>query len=109
MSHSLQKNEELTLPRMIESLSDFKKRGGEILLLDTGSTDDTVKVATKLGCKVISVDDKFKIEIDEDLAKKINDKFVRKRNSINAFLFIFCISTLILIILQKIISQLSRF
>lgn len=85
------KNEELTLPRMIESLSDFKKRGGEILLLDTGSTDDTVKVATKLGCKVISVDDKFKIEIDEDLAKKINDKFVIENEApvVNAGDFLF--------------------
>jgi len=70
------KNEAKTLPRMIESLKEFQSRGGEIWVLDTGSTDDTVKVAKDLGCKVEAVGDKFKINIDADLAKKINEKFI---------------------------------
>lgn len=70
------KNEEKTLPRLIESLDEFQKRKGEIIILDTGSTDDTVSIAIKLGCKVVSVGDKFKVSIDKELADKINQRFI---------------------------------
>lgn len=70
------RNESLTLPRLVNSLKEFQERGGEICLIDTGSTDNTVEVAKNLGCKVEAVGDKFRITIDEDLAKKINEKFV---------------------------------
>lgn len=61
---------------MIGSLKEFQSKGGEILLLDTGSTDNTVKVAEDLGVKVIGVKDKFKITIDKELADEINKKFI---------------------------------
>ena len=70
------RNEALTLPRMVKSLKEFQERGGEIWVLDTGSTDDTVAVAKGLGCKVEAVGDKFRINIDEDLANRVNEKFV---------------------------------
>ena len=70
------KNEALTLPRMVESLKEFQERGGDIWILDTGSTDNTVEVAKELGCNVEAVGDKFKLTIDEDLANKINEKFI---------------------------------
>jgi len=70
------RNEALTLPRMVGSLKEFQKRGGEILVLDTGSTDNTIEVAKSLGCKVEAVGDKFKIKVDKELADKINVKFV---------------------------------
>jgi glycosyltransferase involved in cell wall biosynthesis len=70
------RNEALTLPRMVASLKEFQEKGGEILVLDTGSTDNTVDVAKSLGCLVTSVGDKFRIQIDEDLTNKINEKFV---------------------------------
>lgn len=70
------KNEALTLPRMIGSLKEFQDRGGEIWVLDTGSTDNTIEVAKSLGCKVEAVGDKFRIKIDKELADKINAKFV---------------------------------
>ena len=70
------KNEALTLPRMVGSLKEFQERGGDIWILDTGSTDDTIEVAKNLGCKVEAVGDKFRINIDEDLANKINEKFI---------------------------------
>jgi glycosyltransferase involved in cell wall biosynthesis len=70
------KNEEKTLPRLVGSLKEFQERGGEIWVLDTGSTDNTVEVAKSLGCKVEAVGDKFKIEIDAELADKINKKFI---------------------------------
>lgn len=70
------RNEEITLPRMIGSLKEFQERGGEILVLDTGSTDNTIKVAESLGAKVYPVGDMFKIKIDKDLAEKINNRFI---------------------------------
>ena len=69
------KNEELTLPRMIGSLKEFQNRGGEIWVLDNGSTDKTVEVAKGLGCNVEVVGNRFRITIDKDLADKINTKF----------------------------------
>lgn len=70
------RNESLTLPRLIGSLKEFQERGGEILILDTGSTDNTADVARSLGCKVVEVGDKFRLSINKDLADKINEKFV---------------------------------
>ena len=70
------RNEAITLPRMIGSLKEFQERGGEIWVLDTGSTDNTVEVAKSLGCKVEAVGDRFKIVIDEELANKINSRFI---------------------------------
>ena len=70
------RNEEETLPRLIGSLKEFQERGGDIWVLDTGSTDKTVEVARGLGCHVEAVGDKFLINIDEELASKINGKFI---------------------------------
>jgi glycosyltransferase involved in cell wall biosynthesis len=70
------KNEEHTLPRMIASLKEYQERGGEILVLDTGSTDKTAQIARDLGCKVEEVGEKFITIIDEELCKKLNDHFV---------------------------------
>ena len=72
----IMRNEELTLPKMIGSLKEFQERGGEIWTLDTGSTDRSIEVAKGLGCKVEAVGDKFRINIDEGLANKVNAKFI---------------------------------
>ncbi len=70
------RNESKTLPRLIESLSEFRARGGEILLLDTGSTDNTAQIARDLGCIVHEVGDKFRVTFNKELTDKINEKFV---------------------------------
>jgi len=70
------KNESKTLPKLLESLAEFRSRGGAVLVLDTGSTDNTIEVAESFGCTVFPVGDKFRITIDKDLAKAINKKFV---------------------------------
>jgi glycosyltransferase involved in cell wall biosynthesis len=69
------RNEEKTLPRLLHTLEEFKQRGGEVVLLDTGSTDLTAKVARDWGCKVEEVGDKFVRVVSKDLADNINDKF----------------------------------
>ncbi|HEY9702081.1 MAG TPA: glycosyltransferase [Allocoleopsis sp.] len=68
------RNEEETLPRLIKSLNEFISLGGEVLVLDTGSTDKTVEIANNLGCKVFMVGDKFKRIITN--ANDINNRFI---------------------------------
>jgi len=49
------RNEEKTLPRLLESIKGVE----DIVVVDTGSTDDTVKIAKEFGCRVFEVGDKF--------------------------------------------------
>lgn len=72
----IMKNESKTLPRLAESLKEFLGRGGEWVGLDTGSSDNSVEVARSLGCKVTEIGEKYVITIDEDMAKKLNEKFI---------------------------------
>lgn len=69
------RNEETTLPRLLGSLDEFKKRGGEVVVLDTGSTDKTVQVAKDWGCKVEEVGSKFIRVLDKETADAINTRF----------------------------------
>lgn len=80
------RNESKTLPRLVESLKEFAERGGKIHLLDTGSTDNTAQIARNFGIDVHEVGDKFKIKIDEKLAKEINERFIENNeaNVVNA-------------------------
>lgn len=71
------RNESKTLPRLVASLKEFQERGGEILLLDTGSTDNTAEVARSLGCTVYEVGSKFLINVTADTAKRVNAQFVK--------------------------------
>lgn len=70
------KNEGATLPRLVDSLTEFQKRGGEIVLLDTGSTDGTPQIARDRGCVVHEVGDKFVRLISHAEADLINRGFV---------------------------------
>lgn len=70
------KQEAKTLPKCMASLKEFTDRGGEVILVDTGSTDGTADLARKLGCKVEEKGEAFITVIDEDLAQKINERFV---------------------------------
>lgn len=70
------KNEAQTLPRLLKSLEAFKTRGGEVCILDTGSTDETVKIAKDWGCVVREVGEKYLHTITAEEAKAINDHFI---------------------------------
>lgn len=73
---AIAKNEANTLPKLFASIQEFLNRGGEFCLLDTGSTDNTVEIAKKGGAKVFEVGEKFITYIDEDTARRINNRFV---------------------------------
>ena len=70
------KNEEQSLPHLFDSIKEFKNRGGEVVILDTGSTDKTVEVAKEFGCKVEEVGSKFVRTITN--ADEINKRFIVK-------------------------------
>lgn len=69
------KNEEGTLPRLLKSLAEFQVSGGEVVLLDTGSTDGTVNEARVRGCVVHEVGRRFQRCISASYAKQINRQF----------------------------------
>jgi glycosyltransferase involved in cell wall biosynthesis len=50
------KNEERNLPRCLDSIRDV---AGEFIVVDTGSTDDTQRIAATYGAKVIPFDFRF--------------------------------------------------
>lgn len=70
------KDEAKSLPNLLASLEEFKARGGETVLVDTGSSDDTRKIAAAWGCRVIGRGASFVHTINGIEAMKINDAFV---------------------------------
>ncbi len=70
------RNEERTLPRMLASLGEFQKRGGEVVLMDTGSNDSTVDVALARNCDVHKAGDRFVRVVKEAEAKQINRRLI---------------------------------
>jgi len=70
------KNEEKTLPRLMSSLQEYMRLGGEVIYVDTGSTDNTIKVANQLGIKTFEVGNKFILSPDQHLINNINNYFV---------------------------------
>lgn len=71
------KNGARTLPRLAASLKQFLERGGEWVVVSTGSTDGSVELARSLGATVVEeAGERFMKTIDQDLAAKINDRFV---------------------------------
>jgi len=70
------KNESKTLPRLVKSLKEFQERGGEIVVVDTGSTDNTAQLARDLGCTTYEVGTKFITVLDKQTAQDINTRFI---------------------------------
>lgn len=70
------KNEEKTLPRLLSSLHEFINRGGEVCILDTGSTDNTVLIAKEAGCIVEEVGLKYVKTVSRELAEGVNETFI---------------------------------
>lgn len=70
------KNESKTLPRLKASLQEFLNRGGEVVLVDTGSTDGTAALARSFGFKVSEQGGRFLRVIDADLAEQMNERFI---------------------------------
>jgi FkbM family methyltransferase len=68
-------NEAKNLPKMAESAKEYMDAGGKIYLFDTGSTDDTVEVAKKIGFHVTVSKVKFKKTLTKGLLNKWKTTF----------------------------------
>lgn len=66
------RNEQGTLPRLIKSLEG---KGVEVIVVDTGSVDDTIKIATDLKCQVWNAQGMFNGEVEQREARLINHFF----------------------------------
>lgn len=73
----LARNEAWALPRLLWNLEEFVERRGEVLVLDTGSTDATPAIAETQGCRVELVHDRFDAVLDEAQAVEIQRRFAR--------------------------------
>lgn len=72
----IMRNAERTLPRLFDSLTEFQRRGGEVIIADTGSTDRSVEIARERGATVHEAGERFRKTIDAELAEAINARFV---------------------------------
>ncbi len=71
------RNEAQTLPKLFSSLQKFVARGGEIVVVDTGSTDDTPQLARAFGSRVVERGDAFSTILSDAQAKEINARFAK--------------------------------
>ena len=71
------RNEERSIPRALYLLEDFMDREGEVLVLDTGSSDGTDAIAKRRGCRVESVHDRFDVILTPEQATTIDRQFAK--------------------------------
>ncbi len=72
------RNEAARLPRLLASLAEFRSRGGEVLVLDTGSDDGTPEIAAAAGCRVVVEPRRFNGRLTKRQARRINQTFCKE-------------------------------
>lgn len=76
------KDEAGVLKNLAESLNFFMENGGEVILLDTGSSDETLDLAASLGFKTHSHVDSFQTTISKQSTKYCETKFWDRKDGI---------------------------
>jgi tetratricopeptide (TPR) repeat protein len=71
------RNEAHALPRLFRTLKDFRRRGGEVVLVDTGSTDRTAQKARAARCRVEEVGPQFDATLEETQVQAITAQFAK--------------------------------
>jgi glycosyltransferase involved in cell wall biosynthesis len=71
------RNEATRLPGLLEHLQVFQRRGGEVLVMDTGSTDETPRLARAAGCRVEDAAGRFHFTLSAAHARRIQRRFGR--------------------------------
>ena len=72
------RNEARTLPHLLGSLWPFRERQGDLLLVDTGSEDETAELGRDFGCRVIAVGERFASRLTDAQAARISRRFARE-------------------------------
>jgi glycosyltransferase involved in cell wall biosynthesis len=94
------KNEEQSLPNLLNSLKEFIESQGEIVVIDTGSTDNTINILKERGfhndglLKYEEVGERFIFNINQEMADEIHREFLVELDApfveINKKVFHFC-------------------
>ncbi len=71
------RNESARLPRLLASIAEFRSRGGEVVVLDTGSDDGTPRLAEEAGCRVVVQPRRFNGRLTERQAERVHAVFSR--------------------------------
>jgi len=71
------RNEARSLPHLLSSLWPFRERRGDLLVVDTGSQDETTELARDFGCRVVAAGDRFASSLTQAQAEKIVRRFSR--------------------------------
>lgn len=69
------KNGEATLGELAQSFDHFLKGGGQVVLLDTGSTDNTIELGRSLGFDVHIATKKYQVGMSKMEARKLLEKW----------------------------------
>ncbi len=72
------RNEARTLPHLLGSLWPFRERGGDLLLVDTGSQDETAELGRDFGCRVVVPGERFAARLTDAQAQQIKRRFSRE-------------------------------
>jgi tetratricopeptide (TPR) repeat protein len=72
------RNEARTLPHLLGSLWPFRERRGDLVLVDTGSQDETAGLARDFGCRVIAAGERFASRLTDGQAERIERRFARE-------------------------------
>lgn len=70
------KDEALTIPRLIATMGNYIKDGGDVQFLDTGSKDGTPDLCRSLGLNVKEVGTKYITIATKQMASKMNKKYI---------------------------------
>lgn len=66
------KNGAKTYKRLFDSLREFADRCGDMVLVDTGSTDDTCTIYEAFGFRVFKEGDRFRVQIPSEIVEHVN-------------------------------------
>jgi glycosyltransferase involved in cell wall biosynthesis len=66
------RNAEVTYKPILSSLREFADRGGDLVLVDTGSSDRTKTIYGAFGFRIYDVGDRFQQSIPDDVRESVN-------------------------------------
>jgi glycosyltransferase involved in cell wall biosynthesis len=74
---TMARNEAENIPALLATAMPFIAAGGDFLVVDTGSKDETAQLARDAGARVIQMDaSQFDFTVDAAMAEAVNEEFI---------------------------------